>query len=65
MTTNGEANRNVECERNLPAVQKAATNEGTDMVFIEKRLQFPLNPAMKHFVVLKANILVKKLTKWG
>jgi len=57
MATNVEANRNVECDRNLPPVQKAASNKSTDMVFIEKRLQFPLNPTMKHFVVLKANIL--------
>ena len=60
VAANDETDRNVECDWNLLTVQKAANNKGIALGFIEKRLQPPMKPAMKHLAVLKPDVLVKK-----
>ena len=46
--------------------ERQRINKGIAMAFIEKRLQRPLNLAMKHLAVLKADTLVKELIiKYG
>lgn len=57
MITNVETDRNLKCDWNLLAFEKAARNKGIALAFIKKRLYLPLKSAMKYLAVLKADIL--------
>lgn len=57
VVANDKMDRNVECDWNLFAIQKVASNKGIAIAFIKRRLKLPPKSAMKHLAVLKVDIL--------